>query len=294
MKKILLISLCLLADTYLVGQHLLAVNEQYTVVAKPTDCLDNTTIDKLFKNVMDFGIPFKYPQGGCESRAFAIGLILDSAKVFNYRIWVFSANKIDPSNSQMLQVKDLNDPSNIISWGYHTAAVVLRKNGNIVDTIVFDPSLVKEPLKYNEWLTKMDGFKESYYTFIPSNYFMFYTTFVGTLNKVDFFKYEGNQSGYNYGDMKLEKNLALDYTGRYLYRKYIKDKTSPNLNYIRPIISSINNFEAFVTKNEVPYDSQASLRQIYEAFPDFVIDSKNVFNRQVKKWFDFVNAYMPK
>ncbi len=222
-------------------------------------------------------------------------LLLDSMHIPNFRIWIFAPSKYLQNNYDLLHVKDRNDPTKTINWGYHTAPAVVIKEKDKLDTFILDPSLSKKPLIYKDWLLLMDGYNIAYYTFISSDFFMFYTTPISdNKNKIDFFKYEGIAKGLNYGDMKLEKNLALDYVGRYLYGKYIKNDESKKIDYIKPIISSIANLENFILGNKLPDEIDISLRQLYNEFPDFVKDSKNVYNREFYKWYRKINAYQKK
>jgi len=266
----------------------------YEVKITDQHYVDSSVATKAFNTILKFGIPFKYPQGGCESRAYAMGLILDSLKIPNFRIWVFAPNKFLLNNYDLLHVKDVNDKNKDIAWGYHTASIIIRKVEQKIDTLVLDPSLnSKSPLNYKNWLALMQGHEKAEYAFISPKFFMFYLTADNNTsrNKIDFFKYEGIGRNFNYGDMKLEKNLALDFVGRFIYHKYIKNNTNPKNFYLLPIISSINNLEGFVVQNEMPKETDVSIRQIYDAFPDFVDDAKNVFNREVKKWYLMINQY---
>ena len=66
------------------------------------------------------------------------------------------------------------------------------------------------------------------------------------------------------------------------------------IDYIKPIISSIANLENFILGNKLPDEIDISLRQLYNEFPDFVKDSKNVYNREFYKWYRKINAYQKK
>jgi hypothetical protein len=257
-------------------------NENYKLNFTDIRPLNGQQVTAAFKSLKELGIPYKYPQGGCESRAYLMGLLLDSMKLSNFRVWLLAPPVYVKDGKGGLTIKDLNDPASLITWTYHTAPVVLLKIDNTIDTIVLDPAINSiKPLKINEWFASMSGAENSVYYFVASKYFGYYSS--NNLMNGNFYQYEG----YAYENMSAEKNLALDYVGRYVHNMYLKKtgkKFDPTrISRLKPLISNIYNFQQYILQNTLPVESGTE-RSFYELSPDFIIDCKNVFNRQLKKY----------
>ena len=132
----------------------------------------------------------------------------------------------------------------------------------------------------------MKGSEKAQYSFVPSKYFSFYVQ--NNLINGNYYTYEKQV----YDNMRLEKNLALDYVGRFMYGKYLNKKSKfYNENFVKgiaPIISDITVFENYILTNQLPSSSGLTERQLLERYPNFIIDCKNVFNRELNKWNYFI------
>lgn len=264
-------------------QTYMAPNKDYIQDISLVKPIDKETLNKAFKEILDFGIPFKYPQGGCESRAYAMNLILNKMGVNNTRIWVYAPSKFVAGNYESLTITDINDPNDIVSWSYHTAPVVLVKNGTAVDTVVLDPAINSEkPLNINDWLKSMKGSEKSRYSIVPGKFYLFYT--MNNLINGNYYEYVD----YSYNSMLIERNLAFDMVGRYLHKMYLSPGGSKynaeRTAFIKPLISNIYNLENYILYNKFPSGISFTERELTEKYPNFIIDCKNVFNREFLKW----------
>lgn len=117
----------------------------------------------------------------CNSRAHLIAAILESRypELNMAKVWLFADFK-RASQKEKYRYKKyvyLSAGEECSSWGYHVAPVVLIKNKNSVDTLVFDPSTQNNPVSLQKWaidLTSREGktyliIKDKKYYIYPDN-----------------------------------------------------------------------------------------------------------------------------
>jgi len=117
----------------------------------------------------------------CNSRAHLIAAILESRypELNMAKVWLFADFK-RASQKEKYRYKKyvyLSAGEECSSWGYHVAPVVLIKNKNSVDTLVFDPSTQNNPVSLQKWaidLTSREGktyliIKDKKYYTYPDN-----------------------------------------------------------------------------------------------------------------------------
>ena len=78
---------------------------------------------------------------GCESRAYAMNLIMDEMCINSAKVFI---------ESEKIQLKDHN-----WSWIYHVAPIVLVKKGNDEIPYIMDPSLFKTAVPLKTWIEKL-------------------------------------------------------------------------------------------------------------------------------------------
>jgi hypothetical protein len=78
---------------------------------------------------------------GCESRAYAMNLIMDEMCINSAKVFI---------ESEKIQLKDHN-----WSWIYHVAPIVLVKKGNEEIPYIMDPSLFKNAVPLQTWIEKL-------------------------------------------------------------------------------------------------------------------------------------------
>ena len=153
-------------------------------------------INSVFDSIVNSGIEFNYPQGGCQNRAQIMSMYLTKKhKIEHSRIWLFAPIDLKKGDKRTLFISDKNKLTDTIQWNYHVAPSVLVQNGTKVDTLVIDPSINSiKPLKVNEWLDAIGNSKISKYTFLKSDYYFFYTQDGGASSVINgyFYKYEKN------------------------------------------------------------------------------------------------------
>lgn len=268
------------------GQTQFVLGDYYALPSSANNVATQQQISSAFDVVaLEMGIPFKYPQAGCESRAYAMGLMLDSMQIPNFRVWAFAPASFSLKDKTKLTITDWRDHNNVISWNFHTAPILFRDNNGQVDTVVIDPALYPNaPVSLKAWLHKMGNYKTCRYTIIPNDFFHFNYDYNAELI-TGFYRYVDG----TYDRMDCEINIALDYVGRHIYRKYLRQDSLQQSN-LRPIITEYNNLRRFILSNELP--SEISMRQIMTQYPEFVTDCKNVYNRAFARWTKIISAYM--
>ncbi len=116
--------------------------------------------DALFDTLQSLSyIEFDYANNYCEDRAHSMALYLQKAGVTTAKIWMFVNGIWNNKYPKVLKVKDPNNinKKGYLTWKFHVAPIVLVKNFEQVDTLVFDPSLCEKPVPILAWLDSMNA-----------------------------------------------------------------------------------------------------------------------------------------
>jgi hypothetical protein len=92
----------------------------------------------------------------CEDRANAIGILLDSWNLPNYKAWVFSGGFLEKDNGKLTDRYG-------VRWKYHVAACIPIKINEKISLIVIDPSTTQEPLDVSYWANNVTDTQFGYY-----------------------------------------------------------------------------------------------------------------------------------
>ncbi len=98
-------------------------------------------------------IPFRFPWATCQSRAHEMSRLLETWGVHSKKRFVLGGD----GETGPLVVHTPWDTDGKVEWGMHVAPIVkVRKtNGAIVD-LVFDPSIMDQPVPFEDWRSKMN------------------------------------------------------------------------------------------------------------------------------------------
>ena len=130
--------------------------------------ISHTHAQKLFKELKELDIPFKFGQDGCYARAHFMSQFLAKKGLAPYKLFV----------EGFLQVESIFDPGRIFNWWYHVAPVIIVTKDGVNSLFVFDPSIATRPLSYSEWIklqTRHDHARvdniyiTNQYSYVPSN-----------------------------------------------------------------------------------------------------------------------------
>ncbi|MGX7828845.1 protein-glutamine glutaminase family protein [Actinokineospora sp. 24-640] len=94
-------------------------------------------------------VPFDYPRDGCYIRAHLMAMALQRLGASPRKVFV--ARKTPPLSPL---VGPGRTPVEDVNWSYHVAPVVLVRDGDVVEEMVFDPSLDAGVLTVDEWTAR--------------------------------------------------------------------------------------------------------------------------------------------
>jgi hypothetical protein len=120
---------------------------------------------QIFKDMAEQkNIPFCYPEDGCYARAHKMTQLMEKKGFIAGKVFLEGDLKVETKNS----------PKGFVEWWYHVAPLVAVKQGKKVELLVIDPSLVKGPLKLDDWInlqtSHLGGKKDSLYHTPRFNY----------------------------------------------------------------------------------------------------------------------------
>jgi hypothetical protein len=251
--------------------------------------VDAATAQKAFTYIAQKAkTQFNYPQGGCPERAMTMHFLLDSLKVPNVRIWIFAPSRLVKGSTTKLFIYDKNklttDKDNKIEWDFHVAPAILVANNGKTDTLVVDPSINSTAaLPYKAWMAAINGHEKARYTFTDGKYYSFNRAEGGNSNVIsgEFYPYEG----LSYGNLWLEKMMAMNDTAYAMYLKYIKDK-DPNAQATKDFRAVIGNSatlkEVLDYKDGVP--EAAKIRTLATKYPEFIQTAWKTYHSQLFFW----------
>lgn len=101
----------------------------------------------------------------CEDRAHAIGLLLQSWKIPNYKGWVFSGAFLKKTTGSLINF-----------WNYHVAAALPVWEGTGISVYMIDPALSNKLVTLYDWANLITESECSYYLVRKSDDYIFNQT----------------------------------------------------------------------------------------------------------------------
>lgn len=231
-------------------------------------------------------IEWRYSYGSCEDRAHAVSLYLRKQKIPHKKIWNFDPYYISIFNKmERLTIEDKTGLSPSISWGFHVAVLIKIKKDDAYLEGVIDPSLAEYPITTGKWL-KLQGAKNSYYTFSDPQWFTFDTINGKTFNETvvipntfptlltgDF----SQNTGENLKNMWVEEGLSINEIAMEIKSEVIdKTNSSQKLNLYKGLITNIEALTSAMNNENVPIE-----------FVDYSTEFKNyqkIFKQKRLAW----------
>ncbi len=108
---------------------------------------------------------------GCEARADAVCLLLESWDIPNYKAWVFSGKFLKKHVGELKQ-----------NWKYHVAAMVpVFENGTVLPYVI-DPSSSPELQTLYDWAANVTAYAHSYHFIKAADWYIFHNNKIDTDN----------------------------------------------------------------------------------------------------------------
>jgi hypothetical protein len=200
-------------------------NGQYSIDLGTLKTYSDDSVKIAFKTIVNSGMYFNYPQGGCQNRAEMMHIILEKQLHMQHsKIWIFAPRDLYLKDNRYLEIPDPNGNAinNVIKWGYHVAPAILRKNKNDkTDTLVIDPAIDRnKAMLLKDWLKAMNNSNVSKYTFLDSKWYFFYTKENGNSPIINGFFYPyASHWVVDFHRSLMERGLAVNDLARYLMQK---------------------------------------------------------------------------
>ncbi len=249
----------------------------------------------------DSQIEFNFPQGGCQQRAQIMSMIL--TKKFNIdhcKVWLFPPVALYMGDPRTLYIEDKNEmtPDNRIEWSYHVAPIVQVLSGNVLNTMVIDPSINnKEPILLDNWFAAIGNSSLSKYSFLlPDKYFFYclYTSndMLTTLFDGTFFNYDNSLID----DLAVEKGLAINDMAIKIIHKHIKPLLSSNheadkikLNDLKDIFGNTTALDLLISQNISGFSHNSKHRYALTHYSEIITEARNIFNERLTYWAHITN-----
>jgi Glutaminase len=113
----------------------------------------------------------------CSSRAHLIAVILENQfpELKIVKVWLFADFKrASQEERYKLKGKNYLVCGECDNWGYHVAPVMIIKNGDMVDSIVLDPSTQNKPLSLRKWALNLVPHKSKAFLIIKDKKYYSY------------------------------------------------------------------------------------------------------------------------
>ena len=134
-----------------------------------TDDIDetNTISKKQAENIMQFFATHKLfnwndSHNGCEARAEAICVLLQTWSIASYKGWVFSGYFLKKHVGGLKK-----------NWNYHVATVLLVKNDDKIAYYIIDPATSPELQTLYDWAAGVTDYQHSYHFIKDAGWYIF-------------------------------------------------------------------------------------------------------------------------
>lgn len=141
--------------------------------------LDKGKANDALKLAISLDIPKRHINGYCEVRAEflckKLGPMVYGPNCEIGKIWAFASSISTLVFNKKLSSKNPLFKNENIEWDYHVAPALAIRDGNKIDTVVIDFSIIdKAFIPYRDWLARLNC-KEAIYTFTDDFYYLFNT-----------------------------------------------------------------------------------------------------------------------
>jgi hypothetical protein len=256
-------------------------------------------IDDLYEKIINTGMSFNYPQGGCQQRAEKMHMIMENSGIEHAKIWLFAPVNLSHTDKTYLEIDDPNDltPNDIIYWGYHVAPSVLVESVTTgrLDTLVIDPSVSRsKPLRINNWFEKINNSDVSKYTFLESKNYFFNVQpspdGSGNLSSVI------NGYFYTYGDVEsivdmydnavVERELAVNDVAIFMLEK-IKTDYEDHDGQIKRLLGNVEDMIAlFASEQRNNNFYSTNMRSVLDSHCPFINEALVFYHSRVLYWLN--------
>lgn len=285
------------------------IKKHLLLTARKASVIDLDTVNALFTDIMQSGIPFGYQQANCHNISHYICLLLESKGYQCAKIWAFAPVVYSASSSKLIRIPDKKNisPGGKIDWGYHVAPILQVRIGNKVRKMAIDPGLFKTPVRYRTWLAKLKTNK-LIYLIVDSEWYLFNSSMIPNselqsksdesqdLNQTniklpdwfsdklitDFFKYEEEALQQNW----IEQGLAINETAIAFYDAEIK----PNLNLThyqdmvtdyKILVGNVFNFETVFRDGNWNYEMTIEFQTKHQVI---IAKYREIYFSNLNKW----------
>lgn len=267
-------------------------NGRYTKELKTLQTYSDEEVNSVFAKVLESGIFFNYPQGGCQNRAEMMHILLEKKlKIDHAKIWIFAPTDLYPNDDRHLEIEDKNGyaKNNTITWKYHVAPTVLRRNPNgQTDTLVIDPSIDnKKPMILRDWLSSMKNSSLSKYTFLDSKWYFFYTKPNSSVINGFFYPYESHWVE-DFHRSTVERGLAANDLAKFLMQK-LKDGYDDTDGNVKNLLANQDNMYNFFMN---PYSTFPGRANLLANHSDLMRISEQFYWEQVAYWQKEINTLL--
>ena len=262
-------------------------NGQYTANLSSLATYSDAEIQSAFDALSSSGIYFNYPQGQCQNRAEIMHIILQKQlKMQHAKVWLFAPIDLVPNDDHHLEINDPNGyaANNIITWNYHVAPVVLRKNNdNSIDTLVIDPAINKShAMLLKDWLGSMRNSNVSKYTFLDSKWYFFYTKPNSTIINGFFYPYALHWVE-DYHRSTMERGLAANDLAMYLMQK-LQSGYADSDGSIKKLLATPDNIYNFFMNPYNNFDTIGTRTKLLENHSFFMREAEQYYWQRVAYW----------
>jgi hypothetical protein len=201
MKKTLLVLTIVLQTAFVHGQKTnFYINESMKIDS--TKYIDSAEASKFYTYLIHSPLFWWADLNNCEDRANAASLLLDSWKIPNYKVWIFSGNFLNKDNGSLIEV-------NGTRWKYHVAAVIPVKNRNHFGLMTIDSATTTNGNTVEAWANAVTDKPSGYYLFTSNTKYLWFgkgknigaNTFTDQTDKTYQWTIEG-LSGFNGASLK--------------------------------------------------------------------------------------------
>lgn len=293
MKKQLLTALFAIWSINLYSQTPIEVASTWKLDIMTLPALPHDVVQNAFKAVVNSGIEFRYPQGGCQQRAEIMHAVLDHYSIPHARVFIFAPIDLEEGNDTKLEVPDPTGLSqnSTIAWPYHVAPCVseIGADGKPV-LMIIDPALSpKAPMTLKGWFEKMKHADISKYTIVRPDAYFFYTKGNSTVISGDFYRYEdlpdpSIMSAFD--NAVLERELAINDVALFLKRK-LDNGYKDSENEIRTLLSSVSSMVGFFSsQNNTLQVKGVTLRNLLEHHAVVMNEAMKYYTNRVTFWMN--------